>query len=432
MAIVSIVLSLLLLAGCGPLLGDRTGTEAPGLPPEQETFVFWDKGEYIQVYNELMRKRLEQFGRENGVDVEYVLVGQNEFKEKLFAALEAGSPPDLIVTNDYIAKQFISTGQLIDTSDMINKIDFLDSAKQFVVTSDQYYLVPQAFLIYGAYLRQDVWDKHRLPPPATWQELYEQAKIVNDPQNGFYATGFSLGASGGGDSENMIREAILAFGGSIVDPNNNIVVNSKETLEALTFLARFWEEGLTPPSSVTWDDLGNNRAYLKGQVGFVLNSGSIYEQAKKEAPAMEKNTQLIPKLAGPKGTFILGQGNVFALFKNENGTKWAKKFVTEFYDQQAYTEFIEAIGGKFQPVLRNADDTPFWNDPANKAAGWNEMLKDVVGSSNYPGPEDDLSSKARSEQVGTRALYRIVVQKMDPQQSLDLLELELKQLYGRE
>lgn len=398
---------------------------------QKEKFIFWDKGEYTQAYNDLMKQRVEEFGKANNVDTEYVVIAQNDLKTKLLASIEAKNPPDLIVANDPVAKQFVTSDQLVDTSDIITKINFTDGAKKFSVVADKYFMVPQSFQMGGAYLRKNLWEKHKLPVPKTWQELYEQAKIVNDPKNGIYAVGLPLGQSGGGDAESFVRDVILAYGGAIVDKDNNITVNSKETLEAITFLAKFWQEGLTPPSSVTWDDNGNNNAYLAGTVGFVINSGSIYDQAKKDKPELEKNTLLIPKLAGPKGDFILGSGNVFAIFKNAKGTKWAKKFVTEFYDKDFYNKFVEVMGGKFQPVLKGSEEMAFWKDPNNKAAGWMKMINDVVGSSNYPGPEDDLGSKAKSMQLATRAVQRIVVEKMDPQKSLNQLEQELKQLYGK-
>jgi multiple sugar transport system substrate-binding protein len=427
--LISITLVGALAAGCST--GGDASDSATAANGPKEKFIFWDKGEYTPAYNDLMKKKTEEFGKANNIDVEYVVISQNDLKTKLLASIEGKNPPDLIVANDPVAKQFVATDQLVDTSDIITKINFTDGAKKIALVKDKYNMVPMSFQMGGAYLRKDLWEKHNLPIPSTWEELYEQAKIVNDPKNGIYATGIPLGQSGGGDAEGVVRDVILAYGGAVVDKDNNIVVNSKETLQAFTFLAKFWKEGLTPPSSVTWDDNGNNNAYLAGTVGFVINSGSVYDQAKKDKPELEKNTLLIPKLSGPKGDFILASGNVFAIFKNGKSTKWAKKFVTEFYDKDFYNQFIEVMGGKFQPVLQGLEDTPFWKDPNNKSAGWLKMVNNVVGSSNYPGPEDDLGSKAKSMQLTTRAVQRIVVEKMDPQKSLDQLEKELNQLYNK-
>jgi ABC-type glycerol-3-phosphate transport system substrate-binding protein len=418
--------------GAGASDGQKSGTSQAAAPSgPKEKLVFWDKGEYVEAYNKLMKERLEKFGKDNNIDVEYVVVSQNDLKSKLLASIEAKNPPDLIVANDPVAKQFIASDQLVDTSDIINKIDFSDGAKNIAVTANKYYMVPHSLQLSGAFLRKDIWDKHNLPIPKTWDELYQQAKIVNDPKNGFYATGLPLGASGGNDAEGMVRTVIREFGGSIVDKDNNITVNSKETLEALKFIAKFWQEGLTPPASVTWDDNGNNKAYLAGTVGFVINSASIYDSLLKDNPDLEKKTVMVPQLGGPKGESFVGSGNVFAIFKNGKATKWAKKFVTEFYEKDFYNNLIEQIGGKYVPVINGVLDTPFWKNPSNKSAGWLSMIKSIKGAGNYPGPEDDLGSKAQTMQLATKAVARIVVEKMDPQKSLDQLEQELKQLYGK-
>mgnify|MGYP001304130798 CR=1 FL=1 len=446
----AVMSALLMLAGCGSANheassgvaepapatpGDNRQTAAPADSRQPEgkkggKFVFWDKSEYVKEYNDIMKQRAEQFGKDNNIEVEYVIVPPNDLKTKLMAAIEAKNPPDLVVTDDFLAKQFVAMDQLVDVGDIVDGIDFKDGAKNIAKTVQGYFMVPQSIHASGGYLRKDVWDRHHLQPPTTWQELYEQAKIVNDPQNGFYAVGFPLGASGGGDAEGMVRDIVSGFGGSFVDENNHIVVNSRETLEAITFLAKFYKENLTPPSSVTWDDLGNNNAYLAGTVGLIFNAGSLYNALKNDKPDLEKNTLLISKLGGPKGRFILGGGNVFAVFKNGSNTDAAKRFVTEFFDKTFYDDLVTTIGGMWIPVLNGLDETEFWKDPNNKTAGWLEQSKHVVGAGNYPGPEDDLGAKVKSLQLGTKAVQRIVVGNMDPQQSLDILEQEMKEIYG--
>jgi multiple sugar transport system substrate-binding protein len=394
-------------------------------------FVFWDKSEYVKEYNEKMKERVVQFGKDNNVEVEYVIIAPNDLKTKLLASIEAKNTPDLIVTDDFLAKQFTAMEQLVDVSDVLDKVPFLDTALNYVTTEAGHYLVPQAFILSGVYLRKDKWEEKGLDMPKTWKDLSDDAKIVNDPDNGFYATGIPMGASGGGDAEGMVRDIILGFGGSVVDKDNKVVVNSPETLEAITFIASLYKDKLTPPSSVTWDDMGNNNAYAAGTVGFAINSGSIYSALKEENPELLAKTVLLSKLGGPEGVKILGSGNVFAIFKNGKNTEAAKQFVTEFYEMDFYTSLVESIGGMWGPVIEGGDQTPFWQDPNNATKGWLEQTKHIVGSGNYPGPEDDLGATARSMQLGTKTVQRIVVEGMDPQKSLDQLEKELKELYGQ-
>jgi multiple sugar transport system substrate-binding protein len=416
-----------------PAANTGTGTQQKTeSPKEKGKLVYWDKAEYVAAYNDDMKAYVEKWGKDNNIDVSYVIVSPNDLKTKLMAAIEAKNPPDLIVGDDFLLKQFIAMNALAPLDDVIKGADLVPGAKNYTVTDGKYFLAPEAFLMGGAYLRKDVWEKHNLPIPKTWDELYQQAKVINDPKNGFYATGLPLGASGGGDAEGMLRDLILAFGGSIVDKDNNIIVNSPETLAALKFTAQFWQQGLTPTSSTTWDDTGNNNAYLAGTVGFVINSGSIFAAAQKDKPDLAKNTVLIPKLAGPKGKVILGGGNAFAILAGGKGTDSAKKFLSAFYgDKPHYTQLVAKLGGTWQPVLNGAQDDPFWKDPNNKPAGWLDQINNVVGAGNYPGPEDALGAQSKSMQLVTKAEQRIVVEKMDPQKSLDQLEKDLKQLYGK-
>ena len=258
--------------------------------------------------------------------------------------------------------------------------------------------------------------------------MKEQARIINDPANDFYALGYPMGASGGGDAEGMCRAVILAFGGVPVDAEGNVTVNSPETLEALKFIASLYQEGLCPPSALTWDDMGNNTAYLAGSVGVIQNSGSLYSQLKTDNPELFANTIILPWMAGPAGSFTPTGANTFIIFEKGGSVDLAKKYVTEFFDLDFYTDLCTKMGGMWQPVVEGADDHPFWDDPEN--AGW--LANSLGGVPNtYPAPVNEATNRAFSEQVCVRAIQKIVLQGMDPQQALNELEADFNRILGK-
>lgn len=429
---ISLMMTITLFAACSGS-GSTEGTAEPkkdqAAPAKGAKFVFWDKSEYVKDYNEMQKARVEKFGKDNNIEVEYVIIPPNDLKSKLLASLEGGNPPDLVVTDDFLAKQFTGMNALTDVSDVVSKLDLTDAAKNIAYVKKGSYIVPQALLAPGMYVRKDKWEEKGQKLPDTWQDMLDTARQVNDPKNNFYALGLPMGASGGGDAEGMMRCIILGYGGVPVDKDGNIKINSPETLEAMTLMATIFKEKLTPDSSITWDDSANNKAYQAATAGIIMNSGSVFSTLKKENPDLLAKTTILPFPAGPKGRFIPGGGNVFIVFNKGKNNTAAKKFMTEsFFDKDYYGSLVEKIDGMWQPVIKGYENTPFWQKPENK--GWIEASKNVVPNT-YPAEADELSTKAFSEQLVVKAMQKIIVNNMDPQKALNELEAEFKRVYKK-
>lgn len=392
--------------------------------------VFWDKSEYVAEYNTMMKASVEKFGQEQNVEVDYVVIPPNDLKQKLMAAIEAGNPPDLIVGDDMLCAQFVAMDQIATVDDVLSGMELTDSAVTLSQLSGEQVLVPLAFLAPGMYWRKDKWDEKGLPQPTTWEELREHARQVTDAKNGFYALGMPMGASGGGDAESFMRSLILSFGGVPVDETGKVTINSPETLEALKFAASLYQEGLCPPDAITWDDGGNNAAYLAGTVGIVFNSGSIWSALGTENPDLQAKTQVISYPAGPSGkAFTPGGANTFAIFKTGKNADTAKEFVKYFFsDLENYDAMVQAMGGMWQPVIKGLDDNDFWKDPLN--AGWLANSQNIVRNF-HPAPADELANVTFSNQLCVKAVQNIVVNNADPQAALDQLEAEFKTAYGQ-
>ena len=392
--------------------------------------VFWDKSEYVAAYNDMMKAKLDEFAEANGVDVEYVIVPSGDIKQKLAAAIESGNQPDLIMGDNTLVAEYINSDQLAEVDDVLENIDFKENALRYATFNDKNYLVPLSFTAPGMYIRKDKWEEKGLDMPTTWEELKEDAEKINDPENGFYALGLPLGASGGGDAESFVRTVILDFGGRLVDENGKVVVNSPETLAAMEYIASLYEEGLCPPDATTWDDSANNSAWMAGTVGMVCNSGSIISSMEQENPDLLANTQIIqyPAVSADDTSYTLGGANVFGIFETGANTDVAKEFVSYYFsDTDYYNQMVEAMGAMWQPVVNGYDDTDFWN--AEDHIGWLKNSENLVLTT-YPAPTTGEAATRFTNQACVKAMQQIVVNGVDPQEALDSLEQSLIELYG--
>lgn len=412
---------------CGLLVGCGNKSEESSEDGGKKKLVFWDKAEYVDEYGSLMKEMVDKFAEENDVEVDYVNIPAADMKQKLMAAIEAKNAPDLIVGDNTLVGQFGSLKQLADVTDVIDSIDFTDSAKRIGLFNGTQYMIPQAFTAPGMYIRKDVWQKAGLDMPKTWEELKTQAEKVNDPAGNFYGLGFAMGASGGGDAEGFVRTIILDWGGQTVNEKGEVVVNSPETIDAFTFIKSLYNENLIAKDAVTGDDNWNNQAYLAKTAGVICNSGSVVASMASDDPELLKNTQIIAYPAGPKGTYTLGGSNVFGIIASGKNTDTAKEFVKYYFsDIDQYEKMIEVMGGMWQPVVNGLEDKPFWQDEVHKP--WLESSMQTVATY-YPAPTDDRAMMCFSNQLCVKAVQSMLVNGVTPEEAVAELEQAFKQVY---
>ncbi|WP_052487300.1 ABC transporter substrate-binding protein [Gordoniibacillus kamchatkensis] len=399
---------------------------ASGAAAAKTKLVFWDKSEYVKEYNELQKERVAQFSKEFNVDVEYVAIPPADLKTKLLAAIEAGNPPDLLLADDFVAKQFVGNKQLVEISDILKKYDFREDSKKYAYALEGWYEIPVYHNPNVMYVRKDKLEEKKLDPPKTWDDIKKVAQAINDPKNNFYGLGFQLG--GGGDSEGRISDLIRTYGTDLVDKDGKVTVNTPEALEAIKMDASFFTEKLVPASAVTGDDSWNNTAYLAGTVGIVFNSSSIYAAMRNDKPDLLQKTLILPWPAGPKRQFGSGGGTVFVMFSKGKNLDNAKKYIDYFFNKDFYGKLIEKLNGLAVPVLNGYENTEFWQRPENK--GWFEASKNIVPLGD-PGPPDARASQVVSENVLSKAVQSIVVNKVDPQKALDAIEQGYKKVYEK-
>ncbi len=133
---------------------------------------------------------------------------------------------------------------------------------------------------------------------------------------------------------------------------------------------------MLPPGIESWNDTGNNEAYLAGQIGFTQNAFSIYAQAKRDNNPVYPNTLLLPAPQAINGDSRDG-GNVggwMTIFKNAPNVALAKELALDLLDPANFGK-ISALGG----VLF----TPAYHEPVDAGADGDR-------------PEPRRSSRSRS------------------------------------
>ena len=96
----------------------------------------------------------------------------------------------------------------------------------------------------------------------------------------FYGWGLTPNQSG--DGYGYLVLLIQAFGGHFTDETGQIVqFNSPETVAAYEWLAETYDRNgkyaaMLPPGVESWNDTGNNEAWLAGSIGYTHNAFRVY------------------------------------------------------------------------------------------------------------------------------------------------------------
>src|SRR3989475_5176648 len=126
------------------------------------------------------------------------------------------------------------------------------------------------------------------------------------------------------------RARIWSFDGSVQDQNENVVLKSDHSLEALEFGVRLFKAGMNP-AVLSWNAASNNQALNARQTAYILNSISAYRTAQDNKLPVADDIFFVPALKGPRGTqwaseHVMG---IYAIWKFAQSPDVAKQFLLD-------------------------------------------------------------------------------------------------------
>jgi multiple sugar transport system substrate-binding protein len=131
-----------------------------------------------------------------------------------------------------------------------------------------------------------------------------------------------------------MRAVLYAFGGGEQDTHGNIVLNSKNTVEAVKFVKALYTETMSP-EVLSWDASSNNRAMLAGKASVVLNAISVTREGENknmmvDGKPIADRIGLAKAAAGPAKR--IGLEHVmsnYVIWKFADNIDGAKKFLVD-------------------------------------------------------------------------------------------------------
>jgi len=363
-----------LAASAGGLAGILASGRAPAFA--QGTTLHWLKFvDFVPVSDQLLKGKIrDECQKALGINLEVEAINGDGIQARITSAIQAKSGPDILMAVSNWAQLYAAS--LADVSDIAEargkaEGGYFETAKD--VANDGKRWIAMPFTILGAMLvnRTSWFAEEGVTPekfPKTWDDYRAVVKKMKPKGRPAGQTLFHAF----GDGPAFWYPYLWSWGGKEVEADGKTVaLNSKETVESVKFAVGAWKDAYDE-GALSWDDAGNNRAFLSNTICSTNNGASIYllARAKPDDYQTETGKPLkddsfhAPLPAGPAGQFsyhVPFSNLVPAYTPNQ---KAALDFLKWFHTKDVYGEWFTSQQGFSVGCTKVWEDDPLWKiDP---------------------------------------------------------------------
>ena len=385
---------------------------------------------WVPSADELIKARAEEWGAQNGVEIQVDFIVEKDFDLKLVNAIENKYGPDIATFR--VASAMLYQDALLDVTDIAEDIikergEFFPANKAAAYTGSKWIGIPFYTGIPAMMYRKDLFEAAGQKIPETFDELAEVAKVLNQPDKGIYGLGEAYSRTR--DGINFVQVVIWAFGGKLCsEDGTKVMFNSPETLEALKYMVELYNSGVMPPGVTGWDDSANNKAWGAGQLAITSNAPSIYYQLKTQDPDMAAKTLHGAWPAGPAGEAAVTDNYSLAILNYTKYPDLAKDLLRYLTSDEGLTQFYTAGQGFQNPTIKKYLDLPVYQDPALKPI---YAALEAGRSPGWPGPLTQAASEVEHQYIITDMVSRVIVDKLTPEESLQEATNRIEAIYAK-
>ena len=288
-----------------------------------------------------------------------------QYFDQLKTEFQAGGGDIDLIGGDVIwPAQLAEPGYILDLSDRFTEEDrqaFLPGPVESNMYEGRVYGVPWYTDVGLLYYRQDLLEQSGFSePPATWDELKEQAqKVMQDSgtENGFVFQGSNYE---GGVVNGL--EYIYSHGGAVLDDNDQsrVAIDSPESARGLQTERSMVEEGVAPQSVTTYTETESEALFLRGDSVFLRTWPQLYSKAGDPEQSSIDQTRLgvapLPAGEGGRSAGGLGGWNFFINAASDPATQDAAYEFIRFATSPEQQRFYALEGSRLPTVQELYDD----------------------------------------------------------------------------
>ena len=430
---------------------------------QEKLTVWWVKGFYKAEDEALFAAIKKYEDKHKGVKIELSQYPIQDMIPKTVAALDSGNPPDVAYADVYdfqVTGKWAFDGKLEDISSVINpmRAKFApNTVETAFLYNDQaktraYYAFPMKqqtmHIQYWADMLAEAGFKESDIPTA-WKDYWSfwcdkvQPAYRQKTGNRTFGIGQPLGVDSS-DSFYSFLTFMDAYNVSLVSDSGKLLVDDPKVraglISALTDYTQIYARGCTPPSSTSWKDPDNNVAF-HNKTTVLTHNATISIAAKwlddmnnaalkpEDREIAKKNYTERIRTAGfpnkPDGSKMVYRaaiktGVVFSQAKNKAR---AKEFVAFLLQDENLTPYVEGSLGRWFPVMKAAQQRPFWKADPHRTAVYNQF---TAGTVNFEFTKNYKFTVLNNENVWAKAANRVLNEKAPVDKAVDEMIARIK------
>ncbi len=395
---------------------------------------------FVPAFDVWFDQFLKEWGEANGVTVQVDHVNTADIPATFAAEISAGQGHDIV---EHISSMPQYEKSVLDLTDLVTEASNrhgaqLDMCKRnsFNPTTNRFYGFTHGYAPDPANYRKSLWEPVGLPNgPTTFEELLAGGTRIWNEQG----VQMGIGMSQEIDSNMAAQAMIWAFGGSVQDENENITINSPETLAAVENMKALFENCMTP-EVFGWNAASNNQLLVAGQASYILNSISAFRTAQEQQPETANDIFFSTPLVGPGGperALAHGHAVFTAMIPTYSANQdTAKEFLLhlvanyrsatdagKFYNFPAFPEIYPELTQDEGPL----DADPYGSNPPNKLAPL-KTANDWTVNLGWPGPANAMIGEAFNTFILSDMMAKAARGDLSPQDAVAEAETKLNQI----
>lgn len=430
---------------------------------QEKLTIWWVKGFYKAEDDALFAAIKKYEDKHKGVKVELSQYPIQDMIPKTVAALDSGNPPDVAYADVYdfqVTGKWAFDGKLEDISSVISPIrarfapNTVETAFLYndVAKTRAYYAFPikqqTMHIQYWADMLAEAGFKESDIPTA-WKDYWSfwcdkvQPAYRQKTGNRTFGIGQPLGVDSS-DSFYSFLTFMDAHNVSLVSDSGKLLVDDPKVraglIAALTDYTQPYTKGCTPPSSTSWKDPDNNVAF-HNKTTILTHNATISIAAKwlddmnnaalkpEDREVAKKNYTERIRTAGfpnkPDGSKMVYRAAIKTgvVFNQAKNKARAKEFVAFLLQEENLTPYVEGSLGRWFPVMKAAQQRPFWKADPHRTAVYNQF---TAGTVNFEFTKNYKFTVLNNENVWAKAANRVLNEKVPVDKAVDEMIARIK------
>jgi multiple sugar transport system substrate-binding protein len=317
---------------------------------------------------DLLKELIAGFEQQHpDITVNLVSPPTQQADKKLQQMLSSGSGVDVLEVRDSTVGPWSTNGWLHDMTADLEPWDgwqaMTENARSAAKDPEgKTYLVPYGFYGLSLFYRKDLVAQAGFAgPPATWEELRQQAAAVHDPAQRRYGYAFRGGTGAGGN----VNAAVSAYVADEIDPANAFRLKSGATIWSApaaqqaveTYFGLFRDA--SPESAISWGYPEMVEAFSNGSTAFLLQDPEVIATVGESKAISQDQWTTAPLPTGPSGKTVQPLATAgWGVAAASTHKPEALELVRFLSEGDAATKF--AKGNSLVPILSSASQDEFY------------------------------------------------------------------------